>query len=274
MSIIELQQASLTFHVRLLGRITLKDYLLAAFCGKKIDVPWEVRALRNVNLSFAAHDRVGVIGHNGAGKSTLLKVIAGIYPLTEGKRSVQGQITSLFDFAVGFHGDLTGWQNILLRGVLHRQTPRSIRAKMPAIAEFSELGRFLDLPLRCYSAGMIFRLGFSIATVMEPDILLIDEVFSVGDLSFQSKVTQRIEEMLSRARLIIMVNHDLRVLARLCHTGVWLDQGEVRQVGPIQEIIAAYEHHIAQSKRHRESPRQDGRLPPASGEEGISSLVA
>jgi ABC-type polysaccharide/polyol phosphate transport system ATPase subunit len=159
----------------------------------------EIHALQDVSLAFRDGQRVGVIGRNGAGKSTLLKLIAGIYPPTGGRRLVQGRITSLFDIVLGFEGDTSGWDNIRYRGYLQGETPRSIRAKMAAIAEFSELGRFLDMPVRYYSAGMTFRLAFAIATAIDPEILLLDEVLSTGDLAFQDKARRRMADMMNRA---------------------------------------------------------------------------
>ncbi len=245
MASIELDRASLTFRVRPLGRITLKDFLLREGFRKTDNSPREVQALREVSLRFGDGDRVGVVGHNGAGKSTLLKVLAGIYPLTAGTRKVEGRITSLFDITLGFHGDLNGWQNMELRGHLQGESPRSMRAKRASIAEFSELGRFLDLPIRTYSAGMVFRLAFAIATAIEPEVLLLDEVVSsVGDAAFQSKALGRMVGLLSSARLIVTVNHDLGALARSCNTGVWLDGGQVRLMGSMGEVIAAYSRHM------------------------------
>jgi ABC-type polysaccharide/polyol phosphate transport system ATPase subunit len=204
----------------------------------------EVRALREVSLAIHPGERVGIIGHNGAGKSTLLKLLAGIYPPTRGKLRVEGQISSLFDIALGFEQDGTGWENIAYRGYLQGETPRSINAKINDIAEFSELGDFLNMPVRYYSSGMLVRLAFAIATAVEPEILLVDEVLCVGDMSFQEKARRRMREMISRAQLIVVVSHDLESLAKLCDRGVWLDHGQVRQVGPIGEAIAAYKASI------------------------------
>jgi ABC-type polysaccharide/polyol phosphate transport system ATPase subunit len=197
-----------------------------------------------VNLAINEGQRVGIIGHNGAGKSTLLKLLAGIYPPTKGKRLVEGRISSLFDIALGFETDASGWENIYFRGFLQGETPKSVRAKMQPIADFSELGEFLNMPVRYYSAGMLVRLAFSIATAIEPEILLVDEVLSVGDMSFQEKARQRMRDMMVKARLIVMVSHDLDTLSRLCEQGIWMDHGQVKQVGPIADVIAAYINHV------------------------------
>jgi ABC-type polysaccharide/polyol phosphate transport system ATPase subunit len=244
MARIELHNVSLTFRVRQHRRITLKEFLVRQMFRRSLNPIIEVRALQDVSLVVREGDRVGIIGPNGAGKSTLLKALAGIYPPTAGKRHVEGHISSLFDISLGFEPDATGWENICYRGYLQGETPRSIRTKMQAIADFSELGDFLNLPVRYYSAGMMVRLAFSIATAIEPQILLIDEVLSVGDLAFQHKAQQRMREMMARAKLIILVSHDLQALAKMCDRAVWMDHGRFRQVGSTAEVIAAYTAHV------------------------------
>src|SRR5438445_8804254 len=240
MARIELDNLCLTFRVRQLRRITLKEFLVRRMFRKSANPVMKVNALRNINLVVREGERLGVVGHNGAGKSTLLKVLAGIYPPTRGKRVMDGRISSLFDIALGFEGDADGWENISYRGYLQGETPRSIRAKMEQIAEFSELGEFLNMPVRYYSAGMLVRLAFSIATAIEPEILLVDEVLSVGDMAFQQKARQRMQDMMAKAQLIVMVSHDLNSLAQVCDKCVWLDRGTVRQLGPTAEIVNAY----------------------------------
>jgi ABC-type polysaccharide/polyol phosphate transport system ATPase subunit len=244
MARIELDNLCLTFRVRQLRRITLKEFLVRRMFRKSANPVMKVNALRNINLVVREGERLGVIGHNGAGKSTLLKVLAGIYPPTRGKRLIDGRISSLFDIALGFEGDADGWENISYRGYLQGETPRSIRAKMEQIAEFSELGEFLNMPVRYYSAGMLVRLAFSIATAIEPEILLVDEVLSVGDMSFQDKARQRMRDMMSRARLIVVVSHDLVSLNKLCDRGIWMNQGQIRQEGTMKEIVDAYTESV------------------------------
>jgi ABC-type polysaccharide/polyol phosphate transport system ATPase subunit len=240
MTRIALENVGVTFHLRR-GGITLKEFVLRHVLRRPLVTPFvEVTALQDVNLHVHEGDRLGIIGHNGAGKSTLLKVLAGIYPPTSGRRTVEGRISSLFDIALGFEMEATGWENINYRGYLQGETPRSIRAKMGPIAEFSELGRFLDMPVRCYSAGMLVRLAFSIATAIEPEILLVDEVLAAGDMAFQAKARQRMQAMMSRARLIVMVSHEMASIAKLCDRVVWMDHGRVREEGPADEVIAAY----------------------------------
>ena len=244
MARIELENVSLTFKVRQGGRITLKEFLVRQMFRRSTSPIIKVRALRNICLRFAEGERIGIIGHNGAGKSTLLKLLAGVYPPSKGQLTVEGRISSLFDLALGFEGDASGWENIFYRGYLQGETPKSVRAKMQGIADFSELGDFLKMPVRYYSAGMLVRLAFSIATAIEPEILLVDEVLGAGDLAFQVKARQRMLDMMSKARLIVMVSHDMESLPKLCERGIWLDHGQVRQAGPILEVIAAYTNFV------------------------------
>jgi lipopolysaccharide transport system ATP-binding protein len=240
MARIEMDGVGLTFRVRKNTRLTLKEFLVGQMFRPSKNPLMEVRALQHVSLRMEQGDRVGVIGHNGAGKSTLLKMLAGIYPPTEGRLTVEGRVSSLFDIALGFEGDANGWENIAYRSYLQGETPRGVREKRQAIAEFSELGDFLNMPVRYYSAGMLVRLAFSIATAIDPEILLVDEVLSVGDLAFQHKARQRMGEMMAKAHLMVLVSHDLSSLEPMCNRVVWMDHGRVVQVGPTPEIIAAY----------------------------------
>jgi len=240
MARIELDNVSLTFKVRQARRITLKEFLVGRMFRPSVNPLVEVKALQDVSLHLRDGERMGILGHNGAGKSTLLKVLAGIYPPTRGNRLVDGRISSLFEIALGFEPDASGWENICYRGFLQGETPRTIKPKMKPIADFSELGDFLNMPVRYYSAGMMVRLAFSIATAIEPEILLVDEVLGVGDMAFQVKAQQRMREMIAKAKIIIVVSHDLGALSLLCDRAVWMDHGRIRQVGPTTEVIQAY----------------------------------
>jgi ABC-type polysaccharide/polyol phosphate transport system ATPase subunit len=241
MARIDLDRVDLTFRLRHHRRVTLKEFLVRQLFRRSVNPMIEVEALRGVTLKVREGERLGIIGHNGAGKSTLLKVLAGIYPPTAGRRIVEGRISSLFDIALGFEPDATGRENISYRGYLQGETPRSIRAKEEAIAEFSELEKkFLDMPVRYYSAGMMIRLAFSIATSIAPEILLVDEVLSVGDMAFQDKARQRMREMMAKAQLIVVVSHDLTALCKLCDRAIWMDHGRIRAEGPVAEMVTAY----------------------------------
>lgn len=250
MARIALNDVSLTFKVRKHGRITLKEFLVRQMFRRSVNPFMTVEALKEINLEIKEGDRLGILGHNGAGKSTLLKLLAGIYPPTKGKRVVEGRISSLFDIALGFEMDASGYENIFYRGYLQGETPRSVRSKMEEIAEFSELGEFLNMPVRYYSAGMLVRLAFSIATAIKPEILLVDEVLSVGDMAFQQKAKQRMSEMMQHAELIVMVSHDLTSLSNLCDKGIWMDHGRIRAMGPVTQLAAAYKDAVGCSQSH------------------------
>jgi ABC-type polysaccharide/polyol phosphate transport system ATPase subunit len=249
MARIVLEHVELTFRVRQQFQITLKEYLLRGMFRSSVNPLREVRALSDISLDLQPGDRLGIIGGNGAGKSTLLKLIAGIYEPTAGVRKVTGRISSLFELSLGFEMEASGRNNILYRGYLQGETPRSLKAKLEEIAAFSELGDFLDVPVRYYSAGMLVRLAFSIATAIEPEILLVDEVLSAGDLAFQHKARQRMREMMAKAQILVVVSHDLDSLCQLCHQGLWLDQGRIRASGPIADVVASYQDHVQRNRR-------------------------
>jgi lipopolysaccharide transport system ATP-binding protein len=244
MAKIKLQHVDLTFDIRKNVRVTLKEFLVRGMFRRSVNPRMRVHALRDINFTLDEGDRVGIIGHNGAGKSTLLRLLAGVYPPTKGKRLVDGQISSLFDIALGFELEATGWENINYRSYLQGETPRTIKDKIRPIAEFSELGDFLDMPVRHYSSGMSVRLAFSIATAIEPEILLVDEVLSAGDMAFQEKARGRMKEMMKKAKIIVLVSHDLNSIGRLCDRALWLDHGTIRADGPAADVINAYTTHV------------------------------
>jgi ABC-type polysaccharide/polyol phosphate transport system ATPase subunit len=240
---IALDQIDLTFRVRQQNQLTLKEYLLKRMFCRAQNPLLEIRALRGVSVRIGDGERVAVVGANGSGKSTLLRLMAGIYHPTAGRREVRGKISALFDLTLGFEMEANGWKNIRYRGYLQGESVEGIRRKAPEIAAFSGLGEFLNVPLRYYSAGMLVRLAFSVATTVEPEILLVDEVLGAGDLAFQDKAQQRLTEMMGKARILVAVSHDLATLARLCRRALWLDRGRLRADGPVDEVIAAYVEH-------------------------------
>ena len=170
-----------------------------------------IRALNEVTLELHDGDRLAIIGPNGAGKSSLLKVMSEIYPISKGKLDVSGNVATMFEMATGFDMDASGWENIRLRGIMLGLTPKEIEPKVQEIAEFSELGEYLDIPVRYYSSGMFIRLAFSVSTSVDPDILLLDEVLAAGDAGFVDKANKRINEMMKSAKILVLVTHSMRV---------------------------------------------------------------
>jgi len=215
-------------------------------------------ALDGVNLSIAPGESVGIIGANGAGKSSALKLLAGIYKPSAGRVEVGGRIASLLDLGVGFHPDLTGEENLMLNGALLGLDRPAMVKLAPGIAEFAELTRFMDTPVKYYSAGMFMRLGFSLATAVDPDVLLIDEVLAVGDAGFQEKCYSRMFDFRKRSdRTIVFVSHDMEAVRRLCTRAIWLDSGKVRMDGDVDGVMSEYlqgshQKHEAASATPRE----------------------
>ncbi len=202
-------------------------------------------ALNNISLDIKPGDRLGIVGLNGAGKSTLLKTIAGIYPPHQGKLQVSGRITPLMELGAGFNPEQTGRQNIYLNGALLGYSPNEMLEKQDSIIEFSELQEFMDMPVKYYSSGMYGRLAFSIATMTDPEILLIDEVFATGDGHFVQKSSQRIEQMVAQTRIMVLVTHSMQQIRRLCNRVVLLQRGQVINDGDPEEILAQYQKIIS-----------------------------
>ncbi len=244
MARIELNDVSLTFAIRQQRKVTLKEYLTRGLFLPSRNPKIAVRALANVTLDAKDGDRVGVVGHNGAGKSTLLKLLAGVYPPTKGTRRVTGRICSLFDIALGFEHDASGWENIRYRAYLLGETPSTLKRKINEIAAFSELGDFLNIPVRYYSSGMLVRLAFSISTAIEPEVLLIDEVLGAGDMAFQIKARDRMKEMMASARLMVLVTHEIPTLQQICNRAIWLQHGKMMMSGKPDEVVAAYQRSM------------------------------
>lgn len=199
-----------------------------------------VRALDKVNLRFDRGDRVGLIGHNGAGKSTLLRVMAGIYPPTAGQVAREGNAVPLLDISLGMDENSTGMQNIRLRGLLLGMSDAEIRAKQQDIAAFSELGDYLDLPIRTYSSGMRVRLAFAVSTAVDAEILLLDEVMGVGDAAFMHKAEARLAELHSRAEIVVLAMHSNEEIRRVCNKALWMERGQVKAFGPSEDVVAQY----------------------------------
>lgn len=199
-----------------------------------------VKSLTNISLELHENDRLGLVGHNGAGKSTLLKVLAGIYEPTAGRVLVDGRITPLFDMMPGLDAEDTGYQNIVTAGLLLGIPYEGIEAKIPEIEQFSELGEYLALPVRTYSAGMTARLGFAVATAIDPGILLMDEGLGAGDARFAERMTQRLNEFVDRSQIIVLATHSETLLRNMCNKAALLHGGYLLKLGSVQEVLDLY----------------------------------
>jgi lipopolysaccharide transport system ATP-binding protein len=199
-------------------------------------------ALKNVNLQVEEGEILGIIGRNGAGKSTLLKVISRVLVPTEGRVRIRGKISPLLELGAGFHPELTGRENIFLNGTLLGHSRRDIESRLAEIVDFAELGAFIDSPLRTYSSGMGARLGFAVATSWLPEILILDEVLSVGDEAFRQKCKNRMQDFQDRGTTTLIVTHDSNMVENLCSRAIWMDHGEIKAIGPANEIVALYRH--------------------------------
>ena len=220
---------------------------LAVSFFKRNNASWEeLWALRDVSFAVERGETLGIIGPNGSGKSTLLKLITRILEPTSGRIVVNGKVSALIELGAGFHPDLTGRENVFLNGSLLGMSRREMEEKFEEIVEFTELGRFIDMPLKHYSSGMQMRLGFAIATSVDPDILLIDEVLAVGDEAFQRKCMRKIAEFKRRGKTIIFVSHDLDAVRELCSEVIWLDGGVIRARGRPDEVIVQYLRDIGE----------------------------
>ena len=203
-----------------------------------------VDAMKNISLEVNHGTVLGVIGHNGAGKSTMLRTMAGILRPTSGTVEVHGRVSTLLALGLGFNNNLSGRENVLLGGLAMGMSRDEVEEKYHQIAEFSELGDFIDLPMRTYSSGMGAKLAFSVAVHFEPDVLLVDEALSAGDARFKTKARDKMHELMSTARTIVVVSHALNTIADLCNDAIWLDHGTLMARGEPKEIIDKYMHHV------------------------------
>ena len=239
-----LEHVSVSFPIYHGGSRSLKKSLLFRGSGGHLasDVNHRivVEALRDVSLHFSAGDRVALIGSNGAGKTTLLRVMAGIYEPVAGIVRTTGRISPMFDLGLGIDSELSGYDNIRLRGRILGLSSQEIEDRMPDMAAFTELGDYLDLPVRTYSSGMMTRLTFAVATCFSPEILLMDEWILAGDNAFMAKAQDRIGSFVSKASVLVLASHSAEICQRWCNKAVWLEKGEVKAVGDVKIILQAY----------------------------------
>jgi len=236
--VIILEKISVRYRAEEVRIRTFKEYAIQLL---KRNVRFkEFRALNNVDLQVNEGEIVGVIGRNGAGKSTLLKVIARVLIPTEGRVRLKGRVSPLLELGAGFHPELTGRENIFLNGTLLGHSRRELESRLPEIIEFAELDAFIDSSLRTYSSGMVARLGFSIATTWKPEILILDEILSVGDEAFRTKCKTRMAKYRDEGTSTLLVAHDMKTIGTLCSRAIWLDHGEVKATGPANEVVDLY----------------------------------
>lgn len=246
MAKIQVNGVSVRFPIYEAGARSFKTRLMDMTTGGRIALAGKrvfVDALDNVTLEFEHGDRVALIGHNGAGKTTLLRVLAGIYEPTIGTVEVEGNVAPLFNVGLGIDAEATGYENIYLRGAFLGFSREQIRERMDEIAAFTELGNYLAMPVRTYSAGMQVRLAFAVSTSIDPEILLMDEWIGAGDASFIAKAERRINDVVGKARIFVLASHTQGLLERTCTKGVLMHAGRVEAVGAIADVLREYQKY-------------------------------
>lgn len=240
MAIIELKDVSLIYPVYGVNARSMKKSLINMAVGGRLSQDngtVEVEALKGIDLTLKSGDRLGIIGHNGAGKTSLLKVLAQIYEPTSGTVAVSGKTSCLFDIMMGMDQELTGYENIMLRGLIMGLSKKEIKDIIPDVEEFAELGEFIKMPIKTYSSGMMIRLAFGIVTSISCDILLIDEVVNVGDKSFMEKAKKRMAELIHGSDIMVLSTHDHRTIREFCNKALWLEKGRIKGFGELDEVF-------------------------------------
>ena len=244
MAYIEFTNVCVDFPIYNANGRSLKKRLIQVATGGQLGSDQQgrvvVRALEGLSFTLKDGDRVGLLGHNGAGKSTLLRLLSGVYEPSSGAARIEGEIGSLIDISLGIDPEATGRENIYLRGGLLGMTRSEIAAQIDEIIEFSELGDFVDMPLRTYSTGMHLRLAFAVSTVVRPEILLMDEWLSVGDEGFKHKAEARMSELVRSTNILVIASHSRELVSHTCNRIIWLEHGKIRMDGDPQTVAAAY----------------------------------
>ncbi len=239
---------------------TLKGALFSRRARRKAAVASDFRALDSIEVSVDPGEVVALLGPNGSGKSTFLKLAGGILRPTSGRVITEGRITALIELGAGFHPEITGWENVIINGMLMGLSRREVEQRMDDILEFAGIGDFIDQPVKTYSSGMYVRLGFAVAVAIDPDILLIDEVLAVGDESFVARCLDRLARMRRRGVTMILVTHDLDMAASFADRGIYLDHGRVVADGPTDQVVARYRGDVAGDRVDQERPRNPVRV--------------
>lgn len=244
MASIKLVNASVEFEILDAQTRSLKNKLIKSATGGKLQIGEQkkvvVQALSEVSLKIGPGEKVGLIGHNGAGKSTLLRMLAGIYYPTSGLAHIDGKVSSLIDISLGMDQESTGRENIFVRGALLGQDKKQMKQKLEEIIDFSELGQFIDMPIRTYSSGMSMRLAFAIATAISSEILIMDEWLSVGDEHFMEKAEKRMSSLLQKADILVLASHSFELIKKVCNRVIVLEHGNVAYDGAVQLAIDYY----------------------------------
>lgn len=238
-TMIEVNDVTMRFHMNLDKILSLKEFVARKLSGKL--AYQDFTALDHVSFTVEKGETLGLVGRNGAGKSTILKIISGILKPTEGSVCCQGNVVPMLELGSGFDMDLTGRENIFLNGAILGYSEEFLTEKYEEIVEFSELGQFIETPIRNYSSGMMARLAFSIATVVKPEILIVDEILSVGDANFQEKSRARMMELMGGGTTVLFVSHSIGQIREMCNQVVWLEHGRVKATGPAEEVCRAYQ---------------------------------
>lgn len=245
MAEIILENLSLDYPVFGLSTRSFKQSLLKISTGGLIASDANtvvIEALKSLSVHLQSGDKLALIGHNGAGKSTLLRVLAGIYLPSAGELTIKGSVAALLDISLGMQSEATGYENIYIRGLLMGLSRKEIAQLIPDIEAFTDLGKFLSIPIKTYSSGMRVRLAFAISTAIESEILLLDEAVGAGDASFADKAQQRIENLIRRSHIMVLASHDNELIKRFCNKGLWLEHGSVKAYGDIDTVVSAYEN--------------------------------
>lgn len=237
-TMIEVHDVTMRFHMNLDKILSLKEFVTRKLSGKL--AYQDFTALDQVSFTVERGETLGLVGRNGAGKSTLLKVISGILKPTAGSVACHGNVVPMLELGSGFDMDLTGQENIFLNGAILGYDEKFLKEKYDEIVEFSELGQFIEAPIRNYSSGMLARLAFSVASVVQPEILIVDEILAVGDAAFQEKSRKRMLELMGGGTTVLFVSHSLEQVREMCRRVVWLDHGRVKEVGPTEAVCDAY----------------------------------
>lgn len=236
---IKVNNVSMRFNLGVEKNFSLKQFFIDFFAHKKKEKT-EFWALSDVSFDVEKGEVVGFIGNNGAGKSTLLKIIAGVMKPTEGNVEIYGNICPMIELGAGFDMDLTARENIFLNGAVLGYSRNFLNSKFNEIVDFSELKDFLDVPVKNFSSGMVARLAFSIATIVDPEILIVDEILSVGDIAFQKKSENKMKSMINGGTTVLFVSHSIEQIEKLCDKVIWLDHGKIKMIGSTKEICQKY----------------------------------